>query len=85
MLRNLTLCAGALVAALLFSSDSGACCGMRCFSCYGCASYGAYDTGFGYGGYGYGGYSPGAYPYSGYGYGGYPAFAGYGYSRLRLQ
>ena len=83
MLRNLTLCAGALVTLLLFSSDAGACCGMRRVGCGGCDSYGAYGAGYGYagypyGGYGYGGYGYSGYPYGGYGYAGYPG-GGYGY------
>ena len=69
MLRNLTLCAGALVTLLLFSSDAGACCGMRRVGCGGCDSYGAYGAGYGYAGYPYGGYGYGGYPGGGYGYG----------------
>jgi hypothetical protein len=76
MLRNLTLCAGAMVTVLVFSSGAGACCGMRHFCCGGCASYGVYDASYCYGGYGYGGY--GNNPFGGYGYGGYP-YGGYGY------
>jgi hypothetical protein len=87
MLRNLTLCACAMVAILLLSSDASACgrrhargCGSSCGGCV--TAYSGCGTGCGYGGgcgagvgYGYGGgYGAGV----GYGYGGGYG-AGYGY------
>ena len=85
MMRQLTVCACALVALLLLCSDASA---QGCASVYGgyAASYGYYAPNYGYAavtitpsyyapsyGYGASNYTPsyGGYGYGGYGYGGY--------------
>ena len=71
MMRQLTVCACALVALLLLCSDASA---QGCDPVYGgygyTASYYAPSYGYAasYGGYGYGGYGYGGYRYGGYGY-----------------
>ena len=91
MMRQLTVCACALVALLLLCSDARA---QDCGPVYGgygyapsynyAPSYG-YAASYGYGGYGYGGYGYGGYGYGGYGYRYNPGGLGGPYSGLGVR